>query len=386
MIPRLLEKSVLEALNHQRKILLVYGPRQAGKTTVLKRLQARVSPEKRLIYLNCDLAEDLASINTTSLTTLASLAQTADILLVDEAQRLDNPGLTLKILYDNFPDLKIIATGSSSFELKNQVSDALTGRYHDFMLYPFAWEETTSIQSTNDNPAINKEQMLSRLEPVLLYGLYPEIFLEPLPSQKQESLLRITDSYLFRDILAIQRIRRSQAIVNLARSLAYQIGSEINENELSIRLKIDRKTVVSYLDILEQSFVIIRVYPYSKNPRREIGRNYKVYFVDLGIRNALIGDFNPLAIRPDVGAMWENFIILERLKKMTNRAQSANYYFWRSYSGAEVDWLEKRTNDPLQAFEIKYQSPTLSKGAYVFSDEYQTPVQLINRDNFFRFL
>lgn len=225
------------------------------------------------------------------------------------------------------------------------------------------------------------------LDEVLLFGLYPEVYKTGKTKEKILYLEKIVESYLYKDILAFQKVRNPQAIRDLTQALAYQVGSEINENELANRLKIDRKTVVSYLDILEQSFVILRLFPYSKNPRREIGKKYKVYFTDVGIRNTLIGDFNPPRLWADLGSLWENWIILERIKFFANKGQSLRYRFWRSYSEATVDYLERlSTETKFKAFEIKYGREKLSKGAKVFSGKYQMPVNVVNQDNYFDFI
>jgi len=361
MVLRLSEDLILSGLKSSGKIILVLGARQVGKTTLAKDIGKKLEAEgKKVLYLNCDLAEDNGAVNTNSKAILERLLSEIDVLLIDEAQRLDNPGLTLKIIYDNFPDVRVLATGSSSFDLKNKLSDPLTGRYLDFTLYPFSFTEV--LQAGSDNKALLKNQADALLPQVMLYGLYPDIYLSNTPEQKQALLERIVDSYLFKDILTFQRVKNSQAIKDLTKALAYQIGSEVNENELSNRLKVDRKTVVSYLDILEKSYVIISAHPYSKNPRREIGSHYKIYFVDLGIRNALIGDFNSLDLRTDAGFLWENFLFVERKKLFANKAMVVTSNFWRSYSGAEVDYIEKVTS------------------------EYGTKVQLINQENYLDFI
>ena len=369
---------MINGLDKLKKVIIIVGPRQAGKTTLLKALEDKFTTTgKNTIYLNCDLDEDLAKINTTSINLLTHVTQNIDFLMIDEAQRMANPGLTLKIIHDNFPSVRVIATGSSSFELKNRLSDALTGRFLDFHLFPLSLSEISAYESSTQPHLLTSDLML--------YGGYPEIYLQKQPGLRQQLLQKITDSYLFKDILAFARIRHSEALVNLTRALAYQIGGELNENELANRLKIDRKTLLSYLAILEQSFVIHRLYPYSHNPRREIGRRYKVYFLDLGIRNSLIGDFNSLNIRPDTGALWENFLIIERLKnihaKNTPWPQS---YFWRSYNGSEVDYIEIR-GDIISPWEFKYNpSTSVSAGAKVFEKSYQAKVKKIDPDNYLR--
>ena len=387
MIPRLEVKIIEDSLKTVRKIHIIYGPRQAGKTTVLKSIMTKlIDNGDNPILLNCDLKEHFNSINTTSLTEITQLLKDSTHILIDEAQRLDNPGLTLKIIHDEFPDVKVIATGSSSFKLKNQLSDALTGRYVDFNLFPLSFNEILNDVVKAVSPVIVKQSALQILSSLLLYGQYPGVYTEKTTNLKQKFLEKIVESYLFNDILSFHNIKYSEVLLNLTKAIAYQIGSEVNENELSKRLKVDRKTIVSYLNLLEQTFVIIKVYPFSKNPRREIGKNYKIYFVDLGLRNALIGDFNPLELRQDVGYMWENFMIIERIKKFANQNISLKYNFWRTFSGAEVDLIENKLNAPTEAFEFKYGTGVLSKGAKNFEVEYKTKVNLINQENFLGFV
>lgn len=369
------------------KAIILLGARQVGKTTLLNSLQSRLTHEgKSVRYLNCDLEEERQAVNTTSRTLLDRLVAGKDAILIDEVQRLDNPGLTLKILVDLYPELMILVTGSSSFELRSQVNEALTGRYIDFQLSPLSLVEALQYAGVMDDPALRQSAANALLNDILRYGLYPEIYLEGNPATKQLLLSRLVESYLFKDILAYQRIRYSQAILDLARALAYQIGNEVNENELANRLKIDRKTVMSYIDILEKSFVVMRLYPFSQNPRREIGKQSKIYFLDLGIRNALIGDFNDLALRPDHGAVWENFLIVERAKKFLNLGQKVEGRFWRTYGGAEVDYIEASGRNPSEAYEFKLGGSVLGRSAEAFTRAYSVDVQLVNQDNYLTFL
>ena len=244
----------------------------------------------------------------------------------------------------------------------------------DFYLYPLSIREIISFTKP-----VKGELMANDL---ILYGAYPEVYLQNQPDLRRLMLSKITESYLFKDILAFSRIRNSQAIQDLARALAYQIGQEMNENELASRIKIDRKTLLSYLEILEQAFVIYRLYPYSQNPRREIGRKYKVYFVDLGIRNCLVGDFNPLNVRSDLGALWENFLASERKKNEHQLRIAPKTYFWRSYNGSEVDWVEVEEK-VTSAWEFKYgPNAALSHGGRVFTKNYHVPVELVHPQNF----
>jgi predicted AAA+ superfamily ATPase len=387
MIPRLVENEVYARLTSLHKAILLLGARQVGKTTLLGALQARLESEGKAVrYLNCDLEEERQAINTTSRTLLDRLVAGKDALFIDEIQRLDNPGLTLKILVDLYPGLMLLVTGSSSLELRSRMSEALTGRYIDFLLYPLSLGEALQAAGVAVDEALRKPAADALLPDVLRYGLYPEIYLEANPATKQLLLSKLVESYLFKDILAFQRIRYSQTIINLARALAYQIGNEVNENELANRLKIDRKTVLSYIDILEKSFVVMRLPPFSRNPRREIGKQSKIYFLDLGIRNVLIGDFNDLSIRPDRGAVWENFLIIERIKTHLNHNRRVQGRFWRTYGGAEVDYIEEIGAGKIQAYEMKFTDSTLTRSAASFKSTYSVDVQLVNPDNYLDFI
>jgi hypothetical protein len=386
MIPRFIEQTLFERLSTLRKVILILGARQVGKTTLLAAIQTRLAESgKHIRYLNCDLEEDRRAANTTSRMLLDRLAAGMDAILLDEAQRLDDPGLTLKALHDLHPRLIVIATGSSSFDLRNRVTDALTGRYIDFLMLPFSLGEALAASGVLADPALRQPAADALLPDSLLYGLYPEVYLEGSPKTRQLLLAKLVESYLFRDILAFHRIRFSQVIVDLARAVAYQIGHEVNESELATRLKVDRKTVVSYLDILEKSFVITRLHPFSSNPRREIGKLAKIYFLDLGIRNALINDFNDLALRPDRGRLWENFLVIERLKHYASRGETLRSHFWRAYGGAEVDYLEVAAGGALQPYEFKVGSGAARAGGRAFESAYGAAVQVINQDNYLDF-
>lgn len=386
MIPRLIENCVYDRMTTLHKAIILLGARQVGKTTLLHALENRLTREgKSVRYLNCDVEEERQAINTTSRTLLDRLVAGKDAILIDEIQRLENPGLILKILVDLYPGLMILVTGSSSFELRNRMSEALTGRYLDFLLYPLSLGEILQQTGVMNDLALRKPAADALLTDVLRYGLYPEIYLEANPTTKQLLLSKLVESYLFKDILTFQRVRYSQTIVDLARALAYQIGNEVNENELASRLKIDRKTVLNYIDVLEKSFVVMRLSPFSRNPRREIGKQSKIYFLDLGIRNALIGDFNDLSLRPDRGAVWENFLIIERIKTYLNQGRTVQSRFWRTYGGAEVDYIEETGVGQIKAYEIKFGGIALTRGADSFKNAYATDVQLVNQENYLEF-
>jgi len=371
----------------RHKIVLIFGARQVGKTTLLRVVQEQLENSgRRVRTINCDIQEERQAINTTARSLFDRLVQDRDVLLIDEAQNLDNPGLILKILHDLYPGVQIAATGSSSFDLRNRVSDPLTGRFIDYTLYPLSLGEILATGPVGADPALCAPYADNLLETLLVYGFYPEIFTEGDQAFRKEHLVRLVDSYLFKDIITFDRIRRSQIVVDLTRALAYQIGNLVSENELASRLKIDRKTVMNYMEILEKAFVIVRLTPFSNNPRQEIGKQMKVYFTDLGMRNALIGDFNPPRLRSDAGALWENFLILERLKIRAYQRRPSQPHFWRSYQGAEVDYLEV-DGTTINPFEIKYGiSSSLSRGAKSFQDAYAVPVKLVNRGNYLDFL
>ncbi|MEA3441846.1 MAG: ATP-binding protein [Chloroflexota bacterium] len=387
MIPRLLEENVYSRLTTLNKVIVLLGARQVGKTTLILEIQSRLGQEGKTIrYLNCDLEEEREAANTTSRARLDLLVAGMDAILIDEVQRLDDPGLTLKILVDLYPELMILVTGSSGFDLRTRVGEALTGRYVDFLLYPLSLVEVLQYAGVVDDSALRKPSADALLNDLLLYGSYPEIYLEANPRTKQLLLSKLVESYLFKDILAFHRIRYSQTIVDLARALAYQIGSEVNENELANRLKIDRKTVINYIDILEKSFVVRRLHPFSRYPRREIGKQSKIYFLDLGIRNALIGDFNDLSVRSDRGALWENFLIVERTKLYLNKGSMVQSRFWRNYKGAEVDYIEEPGAGKIEAYEFKLGSGSLSRSAAAFQTAYGVEVQSVNQENYLAFI
>lgn len=386
MIPRLIEKNLVDKLINYDKLVILLGARQVGKTTLIQNIADNLkSKGKNVLLLNCDILEERNAVNTNSITSLTNLLSDLDFLFIDEAQRLDNPGLTLKIIHDNFKKVKVLATGSSSFELKNKLSDVLTGRYLDFYLYPLSLSEALTPPKIDKNNALWKSGADALLENLLLYGLYPEIYLTKIESDKKLFLDKITQSYLFKDILSFQKIKYPKAIKDLTKALAYQIGSEVSENELSNRLKIDRKTVISYMDILEQTFVIKRLFSFSKNPRREIGKNFKVYFLDLGIRNSLIGDFNQISLRSDAGRIWENFLFIERMKRNSSFCVQVENFFWRNYGGAEVDYIETNA-ETIRAFEFKYSQKGINTGSKSFTRNYNTTVKLINRNNYPEFI
>jgi predicted AAA+ superfamily ATPase len=372
MIRRAIQTPIEQAL-FGGKVIVLYGARQVGKTTLLKALE-RMYPDSSL-FLNCDEPDVRASLTNRSSTELAALAGRNRLLLIDEAQRVRDIGLTLKLFADAVPDVQVVATGSSSFELSNRVVEPLTGRKREFHLYPFSLGELGQAQS----PA----EVGRLLERYLVYGLYPGVVNEP--AAAATTLRELAKSYLFRDLLAFQQVRNPEALERLIQSLALQIGHEVSLNELAGHVGIEKKTVESYLRILEQSFVIFRLGSFSRNLRSELKRSRKVYFVDMGVRNAVINNLNPPALRADTGGLWENFVIAERMKANHNAGRFPSSWFWRSHQRQEVDYLEEE-GGRLRGWEVKWRDTRL-KVPSAFAAAYpDCPVELVNRENFADFL
>jgi predicted AAA+ superfamily ATPase len=299
-----------------------------------------------------------------------------DVLFIDEAQRIPDLGFNLKIIHDNLPDLKILVTGSSSFDLANHVNEPLTGRTSTHNLHPI------SLQELKANS--NVFEIQGRLEEYLVYGLYPAILQFSNSDDKKKYLIELSNSYLYKDVLELSNIRNSSQINKLLKLLAFQIGSMISLNELAQNLGMSQETVSSYIDLLEKSFIVFRLSGFNKNMRKEISKRDKIFFWDLGVRNCLINNFAPLNLRTDVGAMWENFIIVERLKYLSYNNRFANSYFWRTYTGAEVDYVEEQ-NGELTAFEIKYKKAK-NKAPQSWIDNYGNNFHCITRDNFWEYV
>lgn len=365
---------IIEGWLNKGKIIILYGPRQVGKTTMAQSLLQRYGSMKN--YYNCEITAIQQSLTKRDPHALKALFGDAQCVVFDEAQRIPNIGLILKIFHDTYPQTQIIATGSSSFALSNKVSEPLTGRSLEFTLYPLSLAEMGQQYSFID--------LSGNLERYLRYGLYPEIVNSS--TKEAEVLLdNLTSKYLFQDILEHEQIKKSTLLVNLLQLLALQLGNEVSLNELATILATNRKTIERYLDLLEKAFVIIRLRSFSRNLRKEIGKKQKIYFYDLGIRNSLISRYNPLQIRDDVGGLWENFCIIERLKHLHYHQISCNRYFWRTHDQKEIDYIEEREG-MLQGYEFKWSKETF-KRPQEFLDTYQnSSIQLVNKFNFSEFL
>lgn len=353
----------------QGKAIILYGARQTGKTTLVR----EICSDKNGIYLNCDEIDIRQKLGRKTSTELKELVHGYNLVVIDEAQRVEDIGITIKLFTDNFKNIQVIATGSSAFELSDKTRESLAGRAFEFQLFPLSIRELSSVYSRIE---------LSRLlENQLIYGMYPEIVL----SKNRDILHSICDSMLYKDILSYQRIRNHEALLRLIQAIALQTGNEVSYNELSSLSGIDKKTVESYLDILEKSFVIFRLCPFSRNLRSELKKLRKIYFHDTGIRNALINSFNPLCLRNDTGSLFENFIISERRKFNLNCQKRKNIYFWRTASQQEIDYLEEE-NGVLKGFEIKF-GKTHFKKPSEFLKAYETgSVELVNKENYLNYL
>lgn len=370
LIKRTIQEKVEQSL-FKGKVVVIYGARQVGKTTLVKEIQKKYTDS---LYINCDEPDVRSALTDKTSTEIKLFLGNKKLVIIDEAQRIKNIGLTLKLMVDNFADTQIIATGSSSFELSNEIVEPLTGRKIEFHLFPFSMEEMKQIYSDME---INRI-----LERRIIFGMYPEVAIEK--GDTGEKLMEIAKSYLFKDILQYKGIKNSEAVHKLAQALALQIGNEVSYGELAGIVGIDKNTVINYIQILEKAFVVFRLNPFSKNLRNELKKLRKIYFYDTGIRNALIGNLNSLEIRQDIGALWENFMIAERLKRNNNRGEDCVSYFWRTRDGKEVDYVEQ-SGDVLRGFEFKWTKDKF-KEPKLFKETYGTDVELINKDNYKQFI
>lgn len=334
-------QSVIKDKCFRHKAILILGARQVGKTTLLK--QFIQEQEREVLYLNCDEPLTVSMLANRNLSQLQMMIGTAAIIVIDEAQKVDNIGLTLKMMVDNFPDVQVIATGSSAFELRNRLNEPLTGRKYEYQLYPISTHEIYKTQGYVDVARV--------LESRLIYGSYPDILSHG--AEARELLNSLTDSYLYKDILASDNLRKPELLDKLVRALAFQVGSEVSYSELSQTIGSDPKTVERYIELMEKSFIIFRLTGLSRNLRNELKKTKKIYFYDNGVRNAVIQQFAPLDMRSDVGALWENFFIAERIKFNHYRQHYCNIYFWRTKSQQEIDYIEE-SNGTFDVFEMKW--------------------------------
>lgn len=375
-IKRLLQKQI-ETRMRPGKVMLIYGARRVGKTVLLKKIIQNFNGKSLL--LNGESAEALNLLRDKSIGNYQRLFSGIDLLAIDEAQHIPDIGAILKLIVDEVEGIRVMATGSCTFDLQNKVGEPLVGRYSQFMLTPLSIEEIAVEESGFET--------ISKTDNRVVYGLYPELIRIENDFEKREYLSAIVDSYLLRDILMYDGLKHSQKLLDLLRLLAWQIGSEVSVDELGKSLGLSRNTVERYLDLLQKVFVIFKIGGYSKNLRKEVTKSSKWYFQDTGIRNAILRDFRPLNLRQDSerGALWENFIVSERMKRKLNHRLPINHYFWRTYDNQEIDLIED-TDGNLEAFEIKAgkANPKVPKA---FLQAYPTAnFTVINKDNFLSFI
>lgn len=375
-----IERKLLSILKIQllstNKGLVIYGPRQVGKTTLINDLLKRF--DWHTLVLNGDQRgawwEALISRDLSKLTLLVS---GYDAVFVDEAQRIPEIGLSLKIILDNFPKLKVIVTGSSSLDLASKISEPLTGRIYSYRLFSISIGELKKTKTPYE--------IESQVEERLIYGSYPEIFSFDGTEAKSKYLQDLVGTYLYKDLLEFGDIRNSSKILDLLKLLAFQVGNQVSLSELANSLGLSRVTVERYIDLLEKSYIIFRLSGFSRNLRKEVSKMDKIYFYDLGVRNTVIGNLNLLNSRDDVGKLWENFLVTERMKMLSYTQNPASIYFWRTHTGAELDYVEEREGG-LFGFEFKYGSK-VGKSPNSWIDTYpNSKYKTINRDNYLDFI
>ena len=349
--------SIISGRLFEGKAIVVLGARQTGKTTLVKALLDELKPGS--LFLNCDepavkiLLEDVSTMR------WRQIIGENKILVLDEAQRIKNIGIKVKLVTDQIPNVQLIITGSSSLELANEINEPLTGRKWEYFLYPVSWKELSG--------RYNIAERMQEVEQRMIFGMYPELIMKP--GREMDILNNLADSYLYKDLLAYKGIRRPDLLEQLLRALALQIGQEVSYNELGSLLQVDRNTIMTYIGLLEKAFIIFRLSPLSRNLRNEISSSRKIYFYDNGIRNALISNFNPLNIRTDTGALWENFMISERVKYNHYQRRFVNMYFWRTHDRKEIDLIEE-SGGRFDLFEFKWNNPKKQKSFDFFRANY----------------
>jgi predicted AAA+ superfamily ATPase len=373
MIHRIIEQQIKDKL-FKGKVITLIGARQTGKTTLLKKiLHERLEDA---IWLNADEYDIKSRFENPTSTSLKSLIGNKKLVIIDEAQRISEIGLALKLMVDTYPDTQIIATGSSSFELQNKTNEPLTGRKYEFNLFPISY-----LELANHHSELIEKRMLKHR---LVFGSYPEVLNNE--GDEKEVLKLLSDSYLYRDLLMLESVKKPEKLLKLLQALAYQVGNEVSYNEIGNLIGLDSKTVESYIQLLEKSFVVFRLHSFSRNLRNELKASKKVYFYDNGIRNALISSFQLLEGRQDIGALWENYLVSERRKKNNYTQFYGNAYFWRTKDKQEVDYLEE-IDGHLNAFEFKWQERKNQRITRAFINGYpDCKTSIIHSENHHSFL
>ncbi len=358
------------------KVLIIYGARQVGKTTLVEDFLRKTHLKYRID--NGDSLKIAEIFSSRDKETILDYAEGYELVVIDEAQKIPGIGLGLKILVDNRKDLRVLVTGSSSFELLQNVGDSLTGRKRVYRLYPFSQGELLSVY--------NKSELRADLEKFLIFGSYPEVVTTQTKREKISAVEEIADSYLLRDVLALNKIRKPAKLIKMLRLLAHQIGSEVSMSEIGTNVGLDKQTVEEYVDILEKAFVLKYIGGFSGNLRKEVTRNGKVYFCDTGVRNAIINNYNPLDNRSDAGKLWENFLMMERIKRNEYKRVHTNQYFWRTYDRKEIDLVEER-DGKLYGYEFKWNTRKLPKAPRQWLETYDNATyEVITPENYLEFI
>ena len=374
-VPRKLAETVLEKLKTSEKGIVIYGARQVGKTTLVNQIVKDLN--LKTLVINGDQSRYIDVLSSRDLGKLRELVAGYEMLFVDEAQRIPEIGINLKIIRDEIPQLKLVVTGSSSLDLASKISEPLTGRVWTYRLYPVAVLELKKL--------FNDFELGTQMEERLIYGSYPEIFSTEGSVQKKEYLQVLSDAYLYKDLLELGGLRNTAKIRDLLKLLAFQIGSEVSLSELASTLEMSKETVDRYIDFLEKSYIVFRLSGLNRNLRKEVGKMDKIFFYDLGVRNILIDNLKPLKDRNDVGQLWENFLIVERMKKLAYGGEFPAIYFWRTYTGAELDYIEE-SGGKMSGFEFKY-SKKIVRAPKSWSENYpSSSFEVVDRDNWLEFV
>ncbi|MBF6640006.1 ATP-binding protein [Flavobacterium sp. J49] len=372
MIDRSLEKILLSKL-FEKKAILLMGPRQVGKTTLLRQLFPNQSD---VVWLNGDEIDVQNLFASISADRFKAIVGQKKIVIIDEAQRIENIGLRLKLITDSIPDVQLIATGSSSFELANKVNEPLTGRKWEYKMFPLSFSEMVQHHGL-----LEEKRLLPHR---LLYGYYPDVVNNQ--GSEREILKQLSDSYLYKDVLLLEQIKKPEKLIKLLQALALQVGSQVSYNELGNLCGLDTKTVEKYIAVLEQTFVVFKLSSFARNARNELKNSKKIYFYDNGIRNALLSNFNQIENRTDIGALWENFLISERIKYINYNSKWANFWFWRTKEQKELDFIEEE-DGKISTYEFKWNSKSKIVFPKQFSGSYpNSSFELIHQDNLEKFL
>lgn len=372
MIKRVIKNSI-QADYRREKVIVLLGARQVGKTTLLSELQEGAN---KVLSLNCDNVDDVLLLESKTSTELKYLLSSYDLVFIDEAQRVKNIGLTLKMIGDLKLKTQVVVTGSSSFDMANEVNEPATGRLIEYNLYPFSLSELAIDTSEREEKRL--------LETRMVYGLYPEVVTEP--GDAKRILMGLTNNYLYKDLFMYRGIKKPDLIQKLVRALALQLGNEVSYNELSSFLGVDRGTIETYINLLEKCFVVFRLDSFSRNLRNEIKKGKKIYFYDNGIRNAVLSNFAPLELRNDTGALWENLMVSERVKRNSYLGDFAQLFFWRTHEQQEIDLVEEQ-DGVLRTFEFKWNDKVKVKRPKSFVNAYpNSTYEVVTPENYWDFV